>query len=300
MNNLISICCLAYNHAEFIEKNIKSIWNQSYKNIEIIAVNDGSSDNSAEILNKLAAISPCPMTVINQKNTGNVGKNFNTAIAKAKGDYLSFIAMDDELYPDALESKIKRMEQNHNIIFIANSQITGIDNNNVPNDYVPAMKLDSVENPTASDILDLEYTDFHSFYIQGSLFRTSIVRNIGGFDEDMIGDDIVLRCKLCNYLLKRPDLTFIIDHKPSCFYRIHENNIHKNSVRQLNSVIQLLDRFFKDKPYPKSIDKWYYVALRNSSFDQAKKIWSMEALKKYKWRFKSLRILYKSFFNKRD
>ncbi len=293
---LVSVCCLGYNHGKFIEKNVRSIWNQSYKNIEIIAVNDGSTDNSAEILDKLAEQSPFPMTVINQSNTGNIGKNLNRAIAKAKGAYLSIIAMDDELYPDALESKLERMVANPNIIFIANSQITGIDNNNnVLNDYVPVMPLDEIENPTAQDILDLEYRNSHSFYVQGSLFRTDIVRKVGCFDEDMIGDDIVLRCKLCNFILQNPQFCFVIDHKPACYYRIHENNIHKNSIRQLNSVVQVLNRFFSDKPYPKIIDKWYYSALRHSDFKSAKKLWNERNVSRYKWRFKTLRLLFKKY-----
>ena len=48
---LISFCCLSYNHENYIEQCIRSIWNQNYKNIEILALDDGSKDNSVSILN---------------------------------------------------------------------------------------------------------------------------------------------------------------------------------------------------------------------------------------------------------
>ena len=71
--NLLSICCLVYNHAPFIKDNIESIWNSDYNNLEIIVVDDGSKDESSDILKNLQKVSPYPMTIILQKNTGNVG-----------------------------------------------------------------------------------------------------------------------------------------------------------------------------------------------------------------------------------
>ena len=65
-NKLLSVCCLSYNHAQFIEKCIKSIWNQDYDNIEILALDDGSTDDSINVLNSLKEISPIPMKVFAQ------------------------------------------------------------------------------------------------------------------------------------------------------------------------------------------------------------------------------------------
>ena len=69
MNNnpLISVCCVSYNHEKFITKCLESIWNQDYKNIEIIVVDDGSSDNSVNILENLKSKSPFPMTILTQQ-----------------------------------------------------------------------------------------------------------------------------------------------------------------------------------------------------------------------------------------
>ena len=64
---LLSVCCLGYKHARFLEENVRSICAIDYPNIEIIAVDDGSQDNSVELLNRLAAEIPLKMTVIGQE-----------------------------------------------------------------------------------------------------------------------------------------------------------------------------------------------------------------------------------------
>ena len=108
MNNnpLLSVCCVSYNHEKFIPKCLESIWNQDYKNIEIVVVDDGSSDNSVNILENLKSKSPFPMTILTQQNTGNIGKNFNRAINSAKGKFIAFISCDDFFYEDMASSQI--------------------------------------------------------------------------------------------------------------------------------------------------------------------------------------------------
>lgn len=93
--NLCSVCCLGYNHANFLEQTIRSIWNDGYQDIEIIALDDGSSDESVKILNELADKSPFPMRVIAQENTGHIAKNINRLLKYASGEFVAVIALDD-------------------------------------------------------------------------------------------------------------------------------------------------------------------------------------------------------------
>ncbi len=118
MNNnpLLSVCCVSYNHEKFIPKCLESIWNQDYKNIEIIVIDDGSSDNSVSILENLKSKSPFPMTILTQANTGNIGKNFNRAINSAKGKFIALISCDDFFYENMASSQIDIFEKNENII----------------------------------------------------------------------------------------------------------------------------------------------------------------------------------------
>ena len=104
---LVSVCCISYNHSKFIKEAVESFWNQEYKNIEILALDDGSSDNSVEILNELAKNSPCTMKVIAQKNVGNIPKNINKLLDIANGKYIAIISLDDKLTPNSISKKLE-------------------------------------------------------------------------------------------------------------------------------------------------------------------------------------------------
>ena len=129
MNKSISFCCISYNHAQFIERCIKSIWAQNLQNAEILALDDGSKDDSVKVLNELQKISPYPMSVIAQENSGIIGLNSNRLIKAARGELLAFISCDDEFIPNTFAEKIAFFDD-EKMALVYHSQITFIDNNN--------------------------------------------------------------------------------------------------------------------------------------------------------------------------
>lgn len=98
---LFSIIIPVYNSEKTIEKSLKSVFNQTIQDFEIIVVNDGSTDHSLEILNKYKT-AHSNMTIINQKNAGP-GMARNNGIKIAKGEYISFLDADDYWSEDFLE-----------------------------------------------------------------------------------------------------------------------------------------------------------------------------------------------------
>lgn len=92
--NLISIIVPCYNCVSFIDETIRSLENQTQKMFEVICINDGSTDNTLEILEKWKSESKLNITIINQENAG-VSKARNAGISIAKGDYLLFLDADD-------------------------------------------------------------------------------------------------------------------------------------------------------------------------------------------------------------
>lgn len=101
INPLISIVVPAYNVGNYIEECVRSIINQSYKQIEIIVVDDGSSDDTPIIIDKLSEQDK-RIIPIHQQNAG-VSVARNTGIKKSKGEYLFFVDGDDYIAPDYIE-----------------------------------------------------------------------------------------------------------------------------------------------------------------------------------------------------
>ena len=108
MQPLVSIVIPAYNAEKNIEICIKSIQNQTYKNLEIICVNDGSKDATADILDKIAK-TDARLKVIHNENQG-VSATRNCGIQNANGKYIQFVDSDDMLYQHTTETMVNIME----------------------------------------------------------------------------------------------------------------------------------------------------------------------------------------------
>ena len=96
---LVSIIVPIYNSAMDMVPCLESIKHQRYENLEVLLVNDGSSDASLEICRMYARLDP-RVIIINKENTGVSGTR-NVAIERAKGKYLQFVDSDDQLDPNA-------------------------------------------------------------------------------------------------------------------------------------------------------------------------------------------------------
>lgn len=267
IKGLCSICCLSYNHADYIQYSIESFLNQSYKNIEIITLDDGSSDNSVDILNNLSQSSSVPFTVIAQNNTGNIGANFNTLLNKSQGEYIIFIALDDALTPDFLKEQIDIMNSDRTILMSGTTAPFIIDEHNNIQSNKPFIndfeKSNSIITPEI--LLELEYNKAHSVFIQGCLFKRELIDKIGGFDEDILGDDIVLRTKIYRYIINNPQYSLYIQRKSGFYYRRHSSNVSKNLSRFLLLLAQYYDRYWNDKPVSKVFKKYFIEYLGSNS-----------------------------------
>ena len=101
MNNLISIIIPVYNSAQYLERCLESVLNQTHRNLEIIIVNDGSQDCSREIIECFSSQDQ-RIVALHQKNQG-VSAARNAGLAIAKGDFIGFVDADDEVHYDMYE-----------------------------------------------------------------------------------------------------------------------------------------------------------------------------------------------------
>jgi len=110
-NILISIIMPAYNAEKYIKESIDSILNQSFKNWELIIINDGSQDNTETMVKNY---DDKRITLISQKN-GGVSSARNRGLEIAQGKYVTFLDADDTFPKDSLKSRFEYLESNPNI-----------------------------------------------------------------------------------------------------------------------------------------------------------------------------------------
>lgn len=276
-NGLLSICCLGYCHARYISDAINSISAINYSRIEVIAVDDGSTDDSVELLQSLSASVPFTMNVVAQKNTGNIGLNFNNAYKLATGDLIAFISLDDVYNSTVMLQQIQAMNADSTLAFIASSKTVSINDEGYVTNKADQISLFEQDDSSPEMMLELEYSEFGSFYAQSAIFRKDVIDAVGGFDEDMTGDDIVLRTKVLRYLACNPQYKFKILKECSFFYRLHRENIHKNLARQMKIVTEYLDRYWPDRDTPELLFDWVYAYVSDNKFEECVSLFSINA-----------------------
>lgn len=110
MNSLVTIVVPVYNGEIYIEKCVRQIQNQDYKNLEVIFVNDGSKDNSQQVCERAICYDP-RFCLINKENSGTATTR-NIGLDNAHGKYITFLDCDDEFDSTLISSMVAEMERN--------------------------------------------------------------------------------------------------------------------------------------------------------------------------------------------
>lgn len=201
MEELISVIIPVYNVEKYLEQSINSVLNQTYKNLEILLVNDGSTDNSGKICNELS-IKDERIKVIHKEN-GGLSSARNAGLDIAKGKYITFLDSDDCIIPDAYEYL-------YNIIKNEDVDIAEGEFLRVPlNKYEEILKIIEYENRkknvrekiiTNKEALEIYYGTKETPYVQqvvvwNKLYKKEILDNIR-FQEGRLHEDEFITYKL--------------------------------------------------------------------------------------------------------
>ena len=117
MKGLVSVIIPVYNVEEYLRKCLDSVINQTYTNLEIICIDDGTQDNCGAILDEYAQ-KDSRIIVIHQENAG-VAAARNQGLDIAKGEYIAFVDSDDWLEPECYETMVKQMEENPDVDLVS-------------------------------------------------------------------------------------------------------------------------------------------------------------------------------------
>lgn len=105
---LVSVICLCYNHERFVEEAIQSVFNQTYQPVQLIVVDDASTDNSVNVIKTVLASRADVQFISLKENLGNT-KAFNKGLALAKGSYIIDLAADDVLLANRIEKGVQTL-----------------------------------------------------------------------------------------------------------------------------------------------------------------------------------------------
>lgn len=214
-NKLISVIIPSYNRKEFIDRAINSVLKQKYKPVEIIVVDDGSTDGTFEYLNEQYAQIDNFKMYKNQKNSG-AGFSRKVGYNKSNGSYLIFLD-DDDYYTnfDFFNHAIDILDKYENVGFVSSSStIEYVKENKFENSIMNIEGL--VDKAEYLSKFQQEYMKSNSTFT--TIFRKSALENANLNTVDMVNDStIYLRALLAGD-------AYILD-EISGVYRIHSKNI---------------------------------------------------------------------------
>lgn len=233
MGEKISIIVPVYNVEKFVRRCVTSILRQTYRNIEVILVDDGSTDNSSKICDELATIDT-RIRVIHKRN-GGVSSARNLGIIEAKGDYLGFVDSDDYIREDMYEILFKNMiEYDADVVkadfqyFSENDNIfLHLDNGKV-SVYDSWSALDNFMNVSFSEKKHLKSTVWDGLYSKELFLEKNTFgenKLILPFPEGKINEDTYIFPEL---LLRAKKIIHISE--TVYFYYIRENSIVHSPV----------------------------------------------------------------------
>lgn len=182
-NPLISIIVPVYNSAKYLPKCLDSIISQTYQNLEIILVNDGSTDNSEKIINTYAK-KDSRIKTITQKNQGQSSAR-NAGLKEAKGSYISFVDSDDQINPSFI-SKLFSLYNSSVSITVCGHEFRYIKNNISKFPYQSELKPREAHESRKAYIIKLLTLDGRMYSCNNKLFRAKVIKQHHlSFDEKL-------------------------------------------------------------------------------------------------------------------
>ncbi|MDX5396863.1 MAG: glycosyltransferase family 2 protein, partial [Hymenobacteraceae bacterium] len=189
MQPLVSVICLCYNHARFLEEALQSVLAQTYKNIEIIVVDDFSTDNSASIIDRFCEKHPKITFIRNEKNYGNC-RSFNTAWRQSKGDFIIDFATDDVMQPERVMEQVQALQQAGPQYGVCYTDAVLIDEQSrqVGYHYKRIKKGELLSFAPSGDVF-AEVLRRYFINPPSMLMRREVFEKLNGYDETMAYED---------------------------------------------------------------------------------------------------------------
>ena len=266
----ISIIIPVYNVAEYLPKCLDSILTQTLSDIEIICINDGSTDNSGDILQNYAT-KDNRIKIIKQNNQG-ISAARNAGLKIVQSEYVMFVDSDDYIAPDMAEKLYRTMETDKPDVVICSAECVNL----LPKDASPDVIewqswlqpwFDEYVKPTG--IYDVPKTIKHEFIsvVWNKLYKTDIIKNYKiEFPLGLIEEDeywlwaYMIHCKKYAFINER--LYFYVQRSGSIMTTRNGNDKVLDILEIELRIYELVKKYAKIEDYQEILADWYIKTVK--------------------------------------
>ena len=218
---LVSMIVLCYNQARFVVETLESVRAQTYKNTELIIIDDCSTDDSVAIIERWLQETGTACTFIRHEKNMGVCKTVNDALAHATGKYISMIASDDLWLPDKIDRQVQLMEAEPEEVGVVYSQAFRIDEEGRPLPGIHTGANFELAEMPQGNVLDMMVRGW-VVQPQTALIRRSCYDRVGVYDEALPWEDLDMFFRIARHY------SFAYSPAPSAKYRFHQSSLSRS------------------------------------------------------------------------
>ncbi len=233
---LVSVIIPTYNRCNLILDTIHSVLAQTYENVEVLIVDDGSTDDSEK---RIVAIKDSRVRYIKLQHFGYPAPARNYGIKMARGRYVAFLDSDDVWFPKKLEIQIRALQQKPNLVAIASNFVY------FQGDRKPVLKMKNDRIVSFNDIF------VHNLIVNSSVvFKKEIIDTVGLLNESASFKSVE-DCDFWLRILRRKDKSILVLGQPLVKYRIHQTNISQQQqalapLMEIKRLLQVYKQYMDD------------------------------------------------------
>jgi len=272
----VSVVVPNYNHARFLRQRIGSVLGQTYRDFELILLDDCSSDESRSILSEYTS-DPRVRMEFNEKNSGSTFKQWNKGVALARGEYVWIAESDDYAEPQFLEKLVSRLDAEPNAV-LSNCRSWRVSSGGETIEFLDSWVADMDAEKWTVDHLADGHEECEKYLVRRNtipnassvLFRKEVYERVGGADESLVycGD-----WKLWASMALTGAIAYV--GQPLNYYRWHESSVRAKSQRLGMDAIEYLQvvgwilqrvtptEATRKKAYDELFEVWYPRVLTN-------------------------------------
>lgn len=257
VNPMVSVVIPTYNESRFLPRCIESVLNQTYNNLEIIVVSDGSTDDTNDVVNSYLATGKVRLIV--QNNSG-VSRARNNGVNHCSGEYIAFIDSDDAWFPHKLDKQLDVFLKHNDIVLVT----TGLNKVNVNGDLlsVPSVDLSYSDKPEDYSHLLLCSDGVIGLAPSSWMLHKKSFDQLNGFVEGIISEDY-------EFLIRLSEIgRFYIISDALIEYTVRSDSLMRSdNVLEHTSLIDVIN-LHKNKysfiQYKKRLSSIYYNWARSN------------------------------------